>query len=381
MRSPSIVFGTAFLAMFFQAQTSASEAIQGVIATHEAADAEAAAPANNSISAPVAVTTAADEEASGGAAQQSKTPTQTPKANKPKPSSDSDRPPIEGSMVGYIDNAIVGNELRLRFDAGFHDLFPDRAEFFYAQCGCEPGAAGPKPGIADNLNFQQLYMRVEYAPITRLSFFVEVPVRWIQPLHFVPGSVQNAPGFGNQAGISDMQAGIKFAIIASHRQFLTAQLAAEFASGDSTKGLGTGHYSVAPSVLYFQKFTDRFSLEAQLGGDLPTGSSGTLNFAGNIFTYGIGPSYEAYRGEKVKIAPVLELVGWHILGGLETNPALFGIKKPPVQSADGINIVNLKAGVRTSFGNHSSVYAGFGQALTHNVWYKNILRVEYRYTF
>lgn len=380
MRAPSIVFWAVLLSVGFQAQSSAATAISSAMVADDSAPTAAVASADNSVSAP-ATSVAAEADAASTPAQQTKAPTQTPKPGKPKPSSDSDRPPIEGSMVGYIDNAIVGNELRLRFDAGFHDLFPDRAEFFYAQCGCEPGAAGPKPGIADNLNFQQLYMRVEYAPIARLSLFVELPIRWIQPLHFVPGSVQTAPGFGNQAGISDMQAGVKFAIIATHRQFLTVQVAAAFASGDSTKGLGTGHYSVEPSVLYFQKFTDRFSLEAQLGSALPTSSSGTLNFAGDVFNYGIGPSYEAYRGEKVKIAPVLELVGWHIFGGLETNPALFGIKKPPVQSADGINIVNLKAGIRTSFGNHSSVYAGFGQALTHNVWYKNILRVEYRYTF
>jgi hypothetical protein len=47
----------------------------------------------------------------------------------------------------------------------------------------------------------------------------------------------------------------------------------------------------------------------------------------------------------------------------------------------GINIVNLKFGVRTSVGFHNSFYAGFGQALTHDDWYKHIVRVEYRYTF
>ena len=49
--------------------------------------------------------------------------------------------------------------------------------------------------------------------------------------------------------------------------------------------------------------------------------------------------------------------------------------------ASGTNIVNLKIGARTSFGRHNSVYVGFGQAVTHSVWYEHIVRLEYRYSF
>ena len=306
-----------------------------------------------------------DVSAPSTGGQQPKSPADNSKPSKPKPSSDSDRPPIEGSMVGYIDNAVVGSEIRIRFDAGFGDNFPDRAEFFYAQCGCNAGAHGPKPGIATNLNFQQLYMRGEYAPTKRLSLLVDVPVRWIEPLQFAPSTVQSSPGFGDQSGLSDVQAGVKLALLASQQRYLTVQFVASFPSGDSYSGLGTGHYSVAPSLLYFQKVTDRFSLEAQLGDTHPIESSGQLAFAGDVFTYGIGPSYELYRGEKVRIASVLELVGWQVLGGLENNAALIGVVKPPVQSVDGVSIVNLKAGIRTSVGHHQSFYVGFGLSLIH----------------
>ena len=40
---------------------------------------------------------------------------------------------------GYIDSAIVGNQFRLRFDAAYNNPVPDRAEFFYGQCGCFNG--------------------------------------------------------------------------------------------------------------------------------------------------------------------------------------------------------------------------------------------------
>jgi hypothetical protein len=47
----------------------------------------------------------------------------------------------------------------------------------------------------------------------------------------------------------------------------------------------------------------------------------------------------------------------------------------------GLDIVNLKVGVRTNIGFHNSFYVGFGQALTHDDWFKHIVRLEYRYTF
>ena len=301
---------------------------------------------------------------------------QKPKPSKPSPgSTESGKAPIEGSMVGYIDNAIVGSQIRLRFDIGFDNNRPDRAEFFYAQCGCNGGnAPGPKPGLVTNLNFQQLYMRAEYAPVRRFSAFFELPVRWVQPQTFVPGTGT----FPNEAGLSDVQAGLKFAVLASHNHYLTFQFLADFPSGDSSKGLGTNHYSIGPSLLFFQRVTDRFSIEAQVGDWHPIGGSSfrATGFAGDVFNYGFGPSYELYRSERVRVAPVIEIVGWSVLGGLETN----GDLKQIVHS-DGTNIVNVKIGVRTSIGDHNSFYVGYGQAVTHELWYKHIVRLEYRYAF
>jgi hypothetical protein len=281
------------------------------------------------------------------------------------------------SMVGYIDNPIPESQVRIRFDAAFHDNSPDRAEFFYAQCGCSggPGPVQGQPGkdIVTDLNFQQLYLRAEYAPIRRFSIFTEIPFRWIQPQAFInPLTPQT---FGNQAGISDVQAGFKFAALASSSHYLTLQLQGYFPSGNSHLGLGTHHYSIGPEVLYYQRLSGRSTLEAMVGDFHPIGGS-KLNgqgYAGDVFVYGVGPSYVLYNGEHLQFAPVIELVAWHVFGGLETVPS------PP--AADGINIANLKAGARTTFGTHNSIYIGYGHQLTHNVWYKEIVRVEYRYLF
>ena len=95
-------------------------------------------------------------------------------------------------------------------------------------------------------------------------------------------------------------------------------------------------------------------------------------FAGSVLSYGVGPSVEVYSSENLRFAPVVELVGWRVLGGFQTaDPA----------DASGINIVNLKFGGRATWANGSSVYGGYGRALTGSVWYNDILRFEYRLSF
>ena len=314
-----------------------------------------------------------------------------PNANAPQqPQAKPSQPPsppvdsgtkIPGSMVGYIDDPIVRSQIRIRFEAGFKDTAPDRAEFFYPQCGCFGGGApGPQPGASNNINFQQLYFLAEYAPVSRFSVFTEVPFRWLQPQSFIPGT-HGATTFSNQSGISDVRAGFKFAVSASSDHSLTLQLKAYFPSGDGTQGLGTAHYSFEPSLLYYQRLSDRWAVESQIGGWHPIDGSRNAghDFAGDILMYGIGPSYQLVNRENIKFAPVVELFGWHVFGGLQLLESPAGT--PTLADASGTNIVNLKVGARTSFGRHNSVYVGFGQALTHAVWYEHLVRAEYRYTF
>jgi hypothetical protein len=294
------------------------------------------------------------------------------------------RAPVDPSMVGYIDNAIVHTEVRVRFDAALHNDTPDRAEFFYAKCGCyritpptpqanyDPNSPGPGPGVPNYVNFQQLYFNGEYAINPRFSLFAQVPIRWLQP--HPSGSTQ---AFTNNSGVSDLQIGFKLAVIASPNTYLTIQFRANLPSGDAIKGLGTNHIAAEPALLYFHRVSDRLSVEGQLMGTLPLSSSlgkipTSLNgFAGNVFTYGVGPSYLLMNHENFRLAGVIELVGWNVTGGDVTNRT----------STNGVNIVNLKVGPRMSFGSHQSFYFGYGIALTSQTWYREIFRTEYRYTF
>ena len=293
-----------------------------------------------------------------------------------------------GSMVGYIEDASIRTQFRIRVDGGWGIDSPDRAEFFYGKCGCyrglagtplfDPDAPGPGPGIVTNMNYQSLQVMGEFALSDRLSVFGALPVRSIKPQSFVP----DTGSFGNQSGLGDVQFGAKLGLATDDRRDVTILLRATAPTGDSMKGLGTDHWSVEPALLYRQDLSDRVSIESQFGEWHPSGGSqGPLasdgKFAGDILYYGIGPSVDVVRTDAVRFTPVVELVGWHVFRGFETATLL----TPIGGDASGINIVNLKIGARTTFANGSSVYLGFGKSLTNTDWYDKIFRLEFRAGF
>jgi hypothetical protein len=331
---------------------------------------------------PVAVES--DRHVPAGATPKADEEQATPAQPTPPPASRRRR----GSMVGYIDDAIIESKVRVRFDAGFHDTVPDRAEFFYAKCGCyapvDPNTPGPRPGSAKDLNFQQLNVWGEYAVNDRLSAFAYVPVRWIQPKAFIESSLAGQIPFPDQSGFGDLRAGVKVGAVASDDQSLTVQGQFYFPTGDAGKGLGTDHASFEPALLYYQRVSDVVVLESQVGVWFPIGGSSAFpgasdgDFSGNVFYYGIGSSFEIYKTDRVRFAPVIELVGWHVASGFQTIEGPAGEVRTP--SADGTNIVNLKFGARITV-DRGSFYVGYGHALTDATWYDDIVRFEYRFSF
>lgn len=309
---------------------------------------------------------------------------QNSQSTKPKPAHSNKklapmkREKLDPSNVGYIDDPTVQSEVRLRFDAGFNDPRPDLAEYFYAG---HAKPVSPTSSFQRTLNFQQLYFNAEYTPGHSFSGFLQIPYRWIQPF-FLP-SATRTPDLSSASGISDVQLGLKYSAIASDLRTLTLQLSASLPSGDGAAGLGTGHSAIAPAALLYQKLSDRTALEAEFGDSHPIGgttyfatpTSTAQHFAGDVLMYGAGPSYQLIGRDNFHLAPVLELVGWHVFGGLQTNSA------NQVQSGAGTNIFNAKLGARLSFSGSNSIYAGYGRGLTSNIWYRNLFRIEIRHSF
>jgi hypothetical protein len=294
-------------------------------------------------------------------------------------------PDLSMSATGYIENPFVATQIRVRADAGWDNPTPDRAEYFYAKCGCfrflglDPNAPGPGPGIVTNLRFQEYSAAVEYAIIPRFSMFAEGPLRAIQPISFVPAG-GNGGIFPDQHGFGDFRSGFKWAVDPNPNRYITFQFRAYFPTGNPARGLGTNHYSIEPSLLFQRTLTPRTRLAGQATLWIPIGGSSNApvnngQFSGDVLTYGLGLTYDlSERRTGVRVTPALEFVGWNVRSGSVTEAT-------GLVDAANTNIANLKGGARVYFGAHDSVYAGYGRQLSHIGWYRDLVRVEYRHTF
>jgi hypothetical protein len=271
-------------------------------------------------------------------------------------------PVIRDSSVGYIDPAIPGDVLRLRFDDTFDKVQPSRAEFFYPRAG----AAGPGPILPEtSVDYQEVSAYAELAWTNRLSYFLNVPVRFLNP------EINS-----NSSGFSDIDAGFKYALVYTPTLVATTQLRVYAPTGHAREGLGTQHVSIEPALLLYRSLTQRLGLEAEVRNWIPI--DGT-DFAGGIFRYGVGLNYWLPLNGQWQITPVAEVVGWTVTGGKSSVPVAPG--EFLVEDAQGTTIVNSKLGVRTRFTRNADIYAGWGHALTDESWYENTYRVEFRLSF
>src|SRR5690606_36194545 len=78
-----------------------------------------------------------------------------------------------------------------------------------------------------NIDYQEVIPYLEIAPTPWLSFFAEVPARYLNPT-----LVSNAEGF------SDINYGFKYALIGNENQYVTFQLRTYVPTCDADRGLG-----------------------------------------------------------------------------------------------------------------------------------------------
>jgi hypothetical protein len=287
---------------------------------------------------------------------------QPPPEPPPPPPQDDGGPAVKDSSVGYIDSAVPFSHFRLRFEAGYRERRPTRAEFFYAKgAPLGPGLPRPEPSI----DYQDLSGYLEIAPTPCFSVFVETPVRFLNP------EVND-----NTAGYADMLAGFKYAFVSTPDFLATFQFKTYIPTGDADRGLGTHHVSLEPGLLLSKGLLDCLTLEGELRYWIPIGGT---DFAGDVLRYGLGVWLGERNPDGFWATPVVEFVGWTCLSGKEL--VVHSPTSTTVDGAAGDTIVNVKLGVRFGYGERADVYAGYGRALTGPTWYKDIVRVEFRLLF
>lgn len=289
------------------------------------------------------------------------TPPVAPPPPPPPPADDSGLT-VRDSSVGYIDSASPADQLRIRYDAGFDFRFPSRAEFFYPQ-GQPHGPGLPRPERRVDFSDSTLYLEKTLDP--SFSVFAEGGMRYLNP-----DVNANACGWG------DINLGFKYAFIAHESATATFQLRGYLPTGDTDRGLGTGHVSLEPALLGFARLTEDIGLAAELRYWQPIGGT---DFAGGVLRYGLGVRYDVWESSGCRLAPIAEAVGWCVLGGRESQTFPSGMTQ--VSDASGTNIINFKLGARLDLGDRVGLYAGYGWALTGDRWYSDIVRVELRWLY
>ncbi len=270
---------------------------------------------------------------------------------------------IRDSNVGFIDSAIPANQVRLRFDAGYDFRRPDRNEFFQAQREPRgPGLTDPETNID---SYQDLTAIFEVAAFGRVSAFAELPWRFLNP-EINPNA--NGPG--------DMSAGLKFAAIQNCDTTATFQFRTYIPTGQSSRGLGNHHLSLEPGVLLYQRLTGQLKLESELRYWIPVDAT---DFSGDMLRYGVGVSYDLFPVGDIRIAPVVEFVGWTPLSGKESFVSPTGVMAQ--QGSVGETIIELKAGLRFNVCDLGDIYAGYSRPLTGNKWAEDTFRIEMRLCF
>jgi hypothetical protein len=273
---------------------------------------------------------------------------------------------VGDTAVGYIDSAIPGTQLRMRADTAYGNTQPGRAEFFWPV----GGSFGPGPGADTRVDYQDLlfYAESQIMASPWMSVFGEMPLRWINP-----------ELVDNTAGLSDVNCGVKCALLTSSDAVYTLQFRTFVPTGDRQRGVGTGHVSLEPALLFYHQISPEFTLEGELRDWIAVG--GSEGFAGNVLRYGLGAGYDLVQCcDSRSLRAVLECVGWTVLNGqsiVASGPPLTTM----VVDAQGDTIVNAKIGLRWRASSCYDVYVGYGRALTDERWYDDIARIELRRFF
>ncbi len=269
----------------------------------------------------------------------------------------------------YIDPARAFTHFRMRFDAATDNSTLDRAEYLFAKSGAfriaglDADAAGlPLPET--DADFFDARGYLELAAGRNISAFVELPVRFLD--------------FDNNedtSGLGDLNFGVKGVLLTNGEDFVTVQLTTHVPTGDADRGLGTDHLSFEPGVLFHEQSTDRLSFYGEVRYWMPLDGS---DFAGDVLRYGVGSAFDLGYGrrEREKITAVGEVVAWSILDGAMLNA---NDPTPPIQSATD-TIVNFNVGLRYAL-NENSFAGTWGHAMTDDVWFEEIFRLEYRRAF
>ena len=222
------------------------------------------------------------------------------------------RPILNGSGLGHerlafslfdIDPAQPFNNFRIRTVLANRMRLPDRAEYFWAKTG---SFKGPPKGESV-INYQEARMRMELGS-KKFSTAFEIPLRAVDP-------VENQ----NHAGLGDMQVIVKTVLLDGNQWMLTQYFGTHMATGNAAAGLGTGHVSLEPGLLFRNELREHTWMHGELKFWFPLGAD--PQHGGQVLKFATGFNQVWSETDHNAWIPSVEFVAYSVLNGLATDSA------------------------------------------------------------
>jgi hypothetical protein len=246
----------------------------------------------------------------------------------------------------FADYARPRTVTRIRYDNLENLVRPDRNTFWLMQV--TPTRTNNTKAITDlRARLQEVYIYQEAAS-ARGSFFIEYGYRQLNT-NYMP----------TQAGFSDLDFGIKSLFFDCELLQLTFQFRTYAPTGNAMLGLGTGHFSLDPSILATLKVGPETYIQGQFGNWIPIGT--TSSVAGGMF-YAFTSLNQVlwYPRPDSPLIGTLEMDAWAFENGGYTAAILPGGKAQTVEKGGGVSYFNIGPGLRQSICNR----VDFGGAIT-----------------
>lgn len=262
----------------------------------------------------------------------------------------------------FVDYARPATVTRFRWDYGNNLTQPDRSEYFWAAIG-RKGPARPETRV----DYHEVRMYQEVAS-DRFSFFIDMPYRTLQ------GDIN-----GGSGGFGDLVLGTKSLLLDSELVQFSFQFATSIPTGLASRGTGTGHVSLDPSLLWAVKLYPETYWQGQLGYWIPI--SGTTvngsNFAGSVLHYHGALNHVLCRPlADTALSGSIEAVGYTFTAGRFTDP-LTGA----ALEANGQTYFGVGPGLRLCVCDKLDLGFGVLFSVTNNHFAEQLYRTEIRFRF
>jgi hypothetical protein len=264
----------------------------------------------------------------------------------------------------FTDGPRPVSHTRLRWEYGYFSRFPDRAEYFWARA--DGNGKGPRPvaGAAGipRVDYHELSQYTETAAGPGFSAFAVTPYRSVNP--------QFSTTSGG-AGFADISLGTKSVLFDSELFLLALQFKTTLPVGRPSKGLGTGHVSLEPSLLFGLRTSPDSYLQGQIAEWIPI--AGDPQYSGALLHYHFAFNHVLWRPiQAVQLVGTLEAHGWMFQDGGWTDP------QTGFRPASGRHVVQAGPGFRLFFCDKYDFGVGSNFGLTGLNQVNSTFRFEFR---